>query len=154
MNTQTEKYHVAMAGEYFVAAQLQRQGIAASVTYGNAKSADVIAFSERTGCAVVIEVKSSRRGRWPVGSRVPKPSSQPWVFVGVPEDATTPPEFYVLSQEELHNILAPKEREYMAKYKVKHGSEYGDKPGVAAATRQLLEPYLNNWRAILEQIKA
>jgi hypothetical protein len=153
MTTQTEKYHLAMSGEYFVAAQLQRIGIAAAVTYGNAKSADVVAFSKNTDRAVVIEVKSSRRGRWPVGSRVPKPSAQPWVFVLVPETETEAPEFYVLSQKQLHDVLAPIEQEYMAKYEEKHGEVYGDKPGIAAATEVLLDPYLNNWEAIVLQLE-
>ena len=55
----TEKYHLAMAGEYFVAAQLQRLGLMASITYGNAKRADVIAFSESSDRVVVVEVRTT-----------------------------------------------------------------------------------------------
>jgi hypothetical protein len=56
---QPEKYHLAMAGEYFVAAQLQRLGVSASVTYGNAKRADVVAFSESSDRVVEVEVKTT-----------------------------------------------------------------------------------------------
>lgn len=59
MNKQAQKYHSSLAGEFFVAAELQRQGIAAAVTYGNAKNADVVAFSISGDKAVVIEVKST-----------------------------------------------------------------------------------------------
>lgn len=59
MKRQEEKYHLSMAGEFFVAAQLQRLGVSASVTYGNAKSADVVAFAKDKDIAVIIEVKSS-----------------------------------------------------------------------------------------------
>ena len=59
----TEKYHLAMAGEYFVAAQLQRLGLMASITYGNAKRADVIVFSESSDRVVVVEVKTTRKKR-------------------------------------------------------------------------------------------
>lgn len=44
MSKQAVKYHLAMAGEYFVAAQLHRLGVSAAVTFGNAKTADVVAF--------------------------------------------------------------------------------------------------------------
>lgn len=154
MASQSQKYHLAMAAEYFVAAQLQRLGVAASVTYGNAKSADVIALDRMSGKAVVIEVKSSSSGRWLVGSRVPAPSLQPWVFVFVPQEIAQAPEFFVVTQAQLHRALAPKERQYLERYEAKHGEEYGDKPGVAAATRLDLASYLNAWETIVLQLRA
>lgn len=150
MPSQSEKYHLAMAGEYFVAAQLQRLQVAASVTYGNAKSADVVAFSEVSDRAVVIEVKTTRQLQWVVGGRVPQKSAKPWVFVQLPEAHNEPPRFFVLTQTQLHEILAPIEAEYERKYKEKHGVEYGDRPGVVNVSRKLLVPYENNWSAIVE----
>jgi hypothetical protein len=44
MSKQAQKYHLSLAGEFFVAAELQRRGVAAAVTYDNAKNADVVAF--------------------------------------------------------------------------------------------------------------
>jgi post-segregation antitoxin (ccd killing protein) len=150
MTAQTDKYQLAIAGEFFVAAQLQRLGISASVTYGTAKQADVVAVSRVAGKAVTIEVKSSRKSRWPIGNRVPSPSSQPWVFVHFPIEASEPPEFFVMLQSDLHAIFAPHEAEYMAKFKAKHNREYGDKtPGVAAATKKELSKFKDNWGSIL-----
>jgi len=153
MPSQSEKYHLAMAGEYFVAAQLQRLQVAASVTYGNAKSADVLAFSEVSDRAIVIEVKTTRQPQWVVGGRVPQKSSKPWVFVQLPEAPIEPPRFFILTQAQLHEILAPIEAEYERKYKEKHGVEYGDRPGVVNISRKLLAPYENNWSAVLEQLQ-
>lgn len=155
MTTQAEKYHASMAGEFFVAAQLQRLQVAASVTYGNAKSADVVAFSHETGKAVVIEVKTSTKGRWPVGNRAPAPSDKPWVFVHLPTKSDEPPEFFVMMQTEIHNLLAPLENNYLERYKKTHGEEYGDKPGVAAMTRKLAlqNNCKDNWNAILNVLK-
>lgn len=152
MSSQSDKYSLAMAGEFFVAAQLQRLGAAASVTYGNAKRADVVAIGKVSGKAVTIEVKSSSAGRWPVGSRVPQPSQQPWVFVHLPKAPTEGPEYFVITQAQLHSVLAPLEQAYMAKYKQKHGADYGDKPGVAAATRAVLAPYKDAWDTILRRL--
>lgn len=154
MTTQKEKYHLAMSGEYFVAAQLQRLHVGASLTYGNAKSADVVAFAEGSDRSVVIEVKTTKKQRWVVGGRVPAPSMKPWVFVHLPAKANDAPTFYALTQEKLHEILAPIEAEYERKYKEKHGVEYGDKAGVVNVTRAQLEPFENNWEAILNQVRS
>ena len=155
MTKQNDKYQLAIAGEFFVAAQLQRLGVSASVTYGNAKRADVVAVSRAAGRAVAIEVKSSSRSRWPVGSRVPSASSQPWVFVHFPSEPTAPPEFFVLLQSQLHSILAPAEALYLARFKEKHSKEYGEKtPGVASATRAELSAFKDNWQCILSALEA
>lgn len=152
MTSGAYKYHLGIAGEFFVAAQLQRLGFAASVTYGNAKRADVIAISEHTGNAVILEVKTSSVGRWPIGSRVPAPSTQLWVFVHLPRDAVEAPEYYVIDQATLHSILAPKEQTYLAQYEKKHGAPYGNKPGVAAATRTELASYRDRWQTIMGRL--
>lgn len=150
MTKQDERYRLAMTGEFFVAAQLQRLGVSATVTYGNAKRADVVAVNRESGRAVTIEVKSTNKKRWPVGNRVPSPSQQPWVFVRIPDNISEPPEFFVLLQKELHEILAPVEADYWARYKIKHGRAYGEStPGVAAAKLVQLVPFKDNWNAIL-----
>jgi len=150
--SQAMKYHLAMAGEYFVAAQLQRLQVFASVTYGNAKSADVIAFTKDSDRVVVIEVKTTQNPKWVVGGRIPEKSNKPWVFVSLNEDTEVSPEFFILTQEELHLLLAPLEKEYFRKYLEKHGVEYGDKPGVVNISRSMLEPYKNCWSVIKDQL--
>jgi hypothetical protein len=152
MNRQTQKYHLSLAGEFYVAAELQRRGVSAAVTYGNAKSADVVAFSTSGEKAVVIEVKSTAQAKWVVGGKIPAPSSKPWVFVHVPEDPKLPPSFFVLLQEELHQILAPLGDEYRRKYKEKHGIEYGDRAGVENLTKKQAEPFHDAWSKILDQL--
>lgn len=145
---QAQKYHKSLAGEFFVAAQLQRLGIHATVTYGNAKGADVLAVSSHTEAAskaLVIEVKTSDTGRWPVGNRVPAPSGKVWVFVDLPPDTNTPPSYYVMTQAELHATLKPEEDRYLANFKAKHGRDYGDKPGVATMKRPLAIPFMDQW---------
>lgn len=150
--SQSEKYHLAMAGEYFVAAQLQRFGLLASVTYGNAKRADVIALTEFSDRAVVVEVKTTRKPQWTFSGRISTKSERPWVFVHLPEKSEEPPRFFVLTQSELHSILAPLDDEYCRKYKKKNGKEYGDKPWVVNISLHLLEVHENNWKAILRQL--
>ena len=147
---QKYKYHLSMAGEYLVAAQLQRLQIASSVTYGNAKQADVIAFHPDAEKVAVIEVKTTSKNSWLVGKRVPEPSNRVWVFVLLPENIEHSPEFYILTQEEIYNELKPKETTYFKKYKEKHGEEYGDKPGLFSITRKDVLKYQNNWESLLK----
>lgn len=141
-----------MAGEYLVAAQLQRLKIFSSVTYGNAKSADVIAFHPEYEKVVVIEVKTSSKGRWPIGGRVPRPSNKIWVFVHLPEKIEQCPEFYILTQKQIYDELIPNEIEYLKRYKEKHGTEYGNKPGVASMRKKVAEKYKDNWAVILNAL--
>jgi hypothetical protein len=145
---QEAKYSKSIAGEFFVAAQLQRQGMLASVTYGNAKRTDVVAFAPGGEKAAVIEVKSTSGSKWKVGSRCPEPSEQRWVFVYLPEKFEEAPSFYLLTQSEIHKILKPSEEEYFRKYKQKHGKEYGDKPGFTAISLKQIESHKNRWDKI------
>jgi hypothetical protein len=149
----TEKHHLGMSGEYFVAAQLQRLGLSASVTYGNAKSADVVVFTEGSDRVVVVEVKTTRQPEWVVGGRTPAKSEKPWVFVHLPKESEEPPKFFVLTQSKLHEILAPLDEEFNRKYKEKHGVEWGDKPGVVNISRKQLAGYENKWGAIIDQLQ-
>ena len=149
----TEKYHLAMAGEYFVAAQLQRLGLSASITYGNAKRADVIAFSEFSDRVVVVEVKTTRQSKWTFSGRITTKSDKPWVFVHLPEVSEDPPRFFVLTQSDLYAILAPLDEEWCRGYKERHGFEFGDRIWIVNIDKVLLKNHENKWGAIIEQLQ-
>ena len=153
ISNQQRKYHLSMAGEYLVAAQLHRLQIVSSVTYGNAKSADVIAFDPVSERAIVVEVKTSSKGVWPIGSRVPPPSSKLWVFVNLSDSIEEQPEFFIFTQEELHTLLKPGEESYFRRYFEKHGKEYADRPGVAKLKREQALVCRNNWSTISNAFK-
>jgi hypothetical protein len=152
MSKQEKKYHVSMAGEFFVAGELQRQGFSAAVTYGNAKKADVVAFSRSGEIAVVIEVKSTSQPKWIVGTFLPEVSPKPWVFVYLPTESTEAPIYYVLLQSELRDILLPGDLEYRQTFKAKHNEEYGDRAGVVSLTSKQAEDSKNAWWKITDQL--
>ena len=154
MTKQDVKYHLSLAGEFFVAAELQRRGVSAAVTYGNAKKADVVAFSTTGEKAVVIEVKSTSQPKWVVGSVTPPPSSKLWVFVYLPSDESEAASYYVLFQSELHEILSPMDEEYRMRFKAKHGEEYGNRRGVVNFSRNEAERrgLKNRWDKIIGQL--
>ncbi|MFK4706242.1 hypothetical protein ABIC83_003081 [Roseateles asaccharophilus] len=53
-----------LAGEFFVAAELLKRGLQTSVTFGNAKSVDLLALHPLTGKTFVIQVKTLRSNNY------------------------------------------------------------------------------------------
>lgn len=148
------KYHLGMAGEFFVAAQLQRLGLSASVTYGHAKSADVVAFVEDSNRVVVIEVKTTRQPEWTFSGRIRTDSEKPWVFVYLPEESKEAPRYFILTQTDLHAILAPFDDEWSRRFKEKNGADFDEKSWVVNVSRKWLKDHENKWEAITDQLKA
>lgn len=155
MSKQSYKYSLGLSGEFIVASKLQKMGIIASVTYGNAKKADVIAFSKpnKDGLsnALSIEVKSTSRKEWPVGGVIPPRSSKPWVFVLFPENDTDQPRYFLLKQSELHRILKKRNTEYKHNYKMKHGKESTGR-AVMKLKREKALKYENRWSIIIDKL--
>lgn len=65
-----------------------------------------------TKIGTAVEVKTSDRGEWRIGSKVPKPAALPWVFVHLGQE-NAPTRFFVLTQEQVHNAGIEREREYL-----------------------------------------
>lgn len=111
MSKQDRKLHLGLAGEYFVAAELQRRGITASITFGNDKKADVIAFSLSSQKALSVEVKTTMEDKWVLGGYVPSDAPERrdklWVFVRIPKDLETGPDYYVLTEKDQLTPLCP-----------------------------------------------
>lgn len=53
-----------LAGELFVAAELLKRGLQTSVTFGNAKSIDLLAHCPQTGRVFIVQVKTVRSRNW------------------------------------------------------------------------------------------
>ncbi len=123
VTNQRQKYNLSLAGEFFVAAELQRRGVMASVTYGNAKKADVFAFSPKNSNALVIEVKSTSKNKWVVGNKNPEPTEDLWVLVHIPENPSETTRYFILTAMEIHNILKPGEQDYHRRFYERHGRE-------------------------------
>lgn len=147
MSKQHKKYTMSVAGEYFVAAELNYRGIPASMTYGNAKKADIVAFSpERKHCEA-IEVKTTEQTRWVVGNKLPAPDDLIWIFVLLSSSVEQAPRYFIMTGKQLFDILEPEDIAYREKYFEKHGKEY-DKTGVVSLKQKLALPYENNWSVV------
>jgi hypothetical protein len=82
---QLDKYHLNLAGEYRVTAELLKRGIFATITYGNKKGADIYAIGAESRKAAVIEVKASNSQRFVTG-----------FYQKYREELTPHPDFWVL----------------------------------------------------------
>lgn len=118
---QEYKHQIGLAGEFLVAGELLRRGIHAAVTFGNAKKIDVVAV--RGVSAAKIEVKCTSQKKWVVGNLKAAPKDILWVFVYLPNDEKLPPEYYILSPNDLHKLLDPIAKKYRADYIARNGRE-------------------------------
>jgi len=145
MNNQLRKQTLGMAGEYFVAAQLNARGIPSSITYGNAKKADIVAYSGDKNFCEVIEVKTTSQNKWVIGNNTPEKSKDIWCLVYLTESYE--PEYYILTSQDLNEILTPYDLAYREKYFKKHGKEFDGK-GVVSIKRNDIQKFKNAWNTI------
>lgn len=145
---QEEKYYLALAGEFFVAGELNRRGIFATVTYGAAKNADVMVVDDQTGQSAVIEVKTTAlpNRRWITGRNAIRPESvRPnhfWALVLLPAlngDSTASPRFFVFTSEEIVNATTAIADSYAEKYLQKHGTPFASDKGVYGLSLEEVE---------------
>jgi|SRR3972149_4854773 len=61
MSKRTDSQLTGLAGEFFVAAELLKRGLQTSVTFGNAKAIDLLAYNPKTGRNFTVQVKALRQ---------------------------------------------------------------------------------------------
>lgn len=104
---QEEKHFLNLSGEYGVCAELSKQQITASLTYGNHKAADILVIDPETRKALVLEVKTTRSNRIVTGffqkyktEETPHPDF--WIIVHINDLNIS--NYYILSHKEIANI--------------------------------------------------
>lgn len=106
-----DKYHLNLAGEYRVAAELLKRGIFATITYGNQKGADIYAIGPNRRAAV-IEVKASNTGRFVTNfyqkyADEAKPHPDFWALYSLADSSE---QFFILTHQELARVQAERNR--------------------------------------------
>ena len=162
-----EKIFLNLAGEFLVAAELNRRQILCSVTYGASKSADLFAFGEATDRLLRIEVKTTTKSKWPVGPRGMAASSngsgRVWVLVFLPppldrselDDGVRgqhTPRFFVLTAQEVESLTRAGYDEYSRRYQDRHGVPYS-KPGVPVITMLQVAEHESRWDKVRNAIQ-
>lgn len=116
LNTQ----QVRDAGQYYVAAEISRQGGYAVVTPGNRQGIDILANDVAHKRFIGIQAKTKNHpGRWVASTRDGRPPEEPsdettfWVMVDL--NGTTP-EYYVVPAWSLQNTIYTNFQDYLAKH--------------------------------------
>jgi hypothetical protein len=153
-STHEDKSFLSIAGEFAVASELNRRHVLASVTYGASKATDIFALDGKMRRVVRIEVKTTDKRRWVLDRKVAAPPSEDvfWVLVLLPPPGQ-PPNFFVFSAHEIHDIWQKDMDEYKRKYELKNGRKFESfgVPGVNLEDRVL--PYENRWDKITSALK-
>lgn len=144
------------SGEFFVAAELSRRGVIATLTIKNTPLIDVIATNLEKGVTANIQVKT-RSERNTQGWLLNKKSEEEtkvqnhfYVFVNL-HDINGLPEYYIIPNNILANYIREKHKAWLGKT-TKKGKAHVDsnvrgfKPG--ADDKAFAEEYRNNWQAL------
>jgi hypothetical protein len=90
-----------LAGELFVAAELLKRGLQTSVTFGNAKSVDLLAYDPQSKRSFAIQVKALRSKNFFLLSHKKVEPTQVYVFVLLNKPGQ-PVQYFVVPGEDLH----------------------------------------------------
>lgn len=150
MTAQSRKHTLGLSGEFLVAGELLRRGLHASVTYGNAKKADVVVLSKSRRNAMVIEVKTTSETTWVVGGTLPNQDDELWVFVYLPTLENEPPRYFVLTSTELHSIVVAEHDAYRERYRKRNGIEFSGK-SVHKLSLVQAHPFEGMWQKVMER---
>ncbi len=125
-----------LAGELFVAAELLKRGLQTSVTFGNAKAIDLLAYNPETRRSFTVQVKSVRkRNAFPIRhDRIEANHIYVFVILNKPDVAV---QYFVVP-----GVTLAQEPEQFSKW-------FTDPkfPGIPPAA---LEPFENNWKLFHE----
>ena len=105
------KYHLNLAGEYRICAELLKRGLFATVTFGNMKGADVVAVGPNRRAAI-IEVKASQTTRFVTGfyqkyKTIDKEHPTFWVLYSVKSvERSYAERFFILTHDEMAKAQA------------------------------------------------
>ena len=165
---QEDKIFLNLAGEFGVASELNRRRVLASVTYGASKSADIFATNREMTRIVRIEVKTTKKKKWPIGQKGTKSAPQSadfiWVLVLLPEplvgSATDnthrgahAPRFFVLTAQEIYTAYKGGADEYLASYQARHGKPFDERHGVPNVLLKNVERFEGQWEKIVSRLE-
>lgn len=115
-----------LAGEFLVAGELARHGLAVSITFGNAKSVDIYAQSENNTYRVDAKALRSR-SNWPVNSANIN-STVIYVFVYLGNKTNiknnVPPEYFIVNGSVLPTLITRWKGRSGVTYKTLNGSKH------------------------------
>ena len=147
-----DKYHLSLAGEYRVASELLKRDIFATLTFGNAKGADLYAIGPHRRTAIV-EVKSSNSTRFVTGfyqkyKDEMRDHPEFWVLYSLGEDLTE--EFFILTHGEM--VMAQNARNFPGKTMTYAEHALAVAKGVDNVLAKDLQDHKSAWHKIVDYL--
>ncbi len=137
-----------VSGEYFVAAELSRQGHIASITLRNTKGIDILASSADASKSVSIQVKTNRGRRmtWLLNKKAEDYFSDSHFYVFVNLNDGQPPDFFVVPSK----IVADQAKKDYARWLATPGQKGQRREDNSMRTFEdrTDDEYLNNWESL------
>ena len=133
-----------VAGEYFVAAELSRQGYVASLTLRNTRGIDILASNADATKSVGIQVKTNqgRRKEWMLNAKIEKETASNLVFVFVCLNDLDAPEYHIVPRAKVATYVAEDHKTWLSTPGRK-GQPHKDNPVRKFADAE--NTYLNKW---------
>ena len=123
-------------GEILVSMELMNMGLDVvniNTVYRNYKNADLICMNANNGKSIMIQVKTGTTQNIHTGftsdakGSIPKLEEKiigPWVFVYMPDDKMSNMEFYILTREEVIELISSSNKWYATEYYRKLKKKY------------------------------
>lgn len=153
------QYLLNLTGEYRVCSELTKRGVFATVTYGNRKSVDVYAISDRRERALKIEVKTSQQANFVTSISQKGLADDPtapdfWVLYQIrpDDDGTFGERFFVLTHKEICRAQTARNKAYADRYFGRYGQQPDVTKGVDNVTIEDVARYENRWEKIVQRI--
>lgn len=133
---------IGNAGEFFVAAELERRGLTASVLMRNTKDFDILAINRETNNQYAIQVKTTTKKGWILSDKCERIEEDDIFYAFVRINGFEQPEFHIVPSKIVANALKESHERWLSTLG-KNGQPHNDN-----SIRTFLDAdnkYLNKW---------
>lgn len=144
-NEKSRTNELGVSGEYFVVAELTRQGYVASLTSKNTKAIDILASSKDGKRCVSIQVKTCSNNKlntWKLNDKVENINSENIFYVFVNLNEGNPPDYFIVPSRNVAETVKNTHREWINTPN-RQGGRHNDTP---MRTFRINEEYKTEWK--------
>jgi len=145
---ETKGVLTGVSGEYFVAAELSRQGYIASVTLRNTKGIDILVSNQDASKSVGIQVKTNRgkRKEWVLNQKAENYFGDGlfYIFVNLKGEDESP-DFYIVPSKVVANYIKKEHQEWL-RTPGRKGQPHKENP--MRMFRDKEDKYLGKWELL------
>lgn len=133
---------IGNAGEFFVAAELERRGLSASVLMKNTKDFDILSINRETNKQYAIQVKTTTKNGWILSEKNENIMEDNIFYVFVKIKDLEQPEYHIVPSEVVSKKLRESHQEWLSVLG-RNGQPHNDNSIRTFEDRDNI--YLNQW---------